>query len=369
MDTPAGTGPRPRPAALRLAALRQRLAGDRIDALVVSKRENIRYLSGFTGTAGALRIGAGEAVLMTDSRYAEQAEEEASAFDVEICSGAPALIAALRTPSLRVGFEAGAMGYELWHRMREVVEGKRGGVLIPCTGLVESLRVRKDASEIALIERAARIAASALEAVRPMAVPGAVERDLALEIEFHMRRAGAESIAFDLIVASGPRAALPHGRASGRRLQAGEFVVFDIGARFEGYHSDMTRTLFTGRPGSRERELYDTVFAAQDRAIGAIRPGVTGQVVDEAARSVIGAAGHAERFGHGTGHGVGLEVHESPRIGSASADVLESGMVVTVEPGVYLPGECGLRIEDMALVEETGCRMLTPRPGSTWWQE
>ncbi len=364
MDASTGTGP-----LSRLQALRQRLAADRIEALVVSKRENVRYLSGFTGTSGALRITAEEAVLMTDSRYTEQAGAEAPGFDVETCSGAPALLATLRTPMLRVGFEAGAVGYELWHRMRGAVEDKRGGVLIPCTGLVEILRARKDATEIALIERAARIAASALEAIRPLAVPGAVERDLGLEIEFHMRRAGAESAAFDLIVASGPRAALPHGRASGRRLQAGEFVVFDIGARYEGYHSDMTRTLFIGRPGPRERALYDTVFAAQDRAIGAIRPGVTGQVVDEAARSVIGAAGHGERFGHGTGHGGGLEVHESPRIGSASADVLEAGMVVTVEPGVYLPGECGLRSEDMALVETTGCRMLTPRPASTWWQE
>jgi Xaa-Pro aminopeptidase len=364
MDAPPGTA-----VAVRLQALRQRLEADGIDALVVTKRENVRYLSGFTGTSGALRVASDEAVLITDTRYAEQAGSEAPAFALEVSSGAPALLAAMRTGKRRVGFEADALWYELWHRMREAVEGKRGGVLIPCHGLVEIQRARKDAAEVARIERAAAIAAAALEAVRPMAVPGAAETDLALEIEFHMRRAGAESVAFDLIVASGPRAALPHGRASGRRLQAGEFVVFDIGARFEGYHSDMTRTLFTGRPGPRERALYDTVLAAQDRAIGAIRPGVAGRVVDEAARTVIAEAGHSEHFGHGTGHGVGLEVHESPRIGSASADVLETGMVVTVEPGVYLPGECGLRIEDMALVVETGCRMLTPRPESAWWRE
>lgn len=353
----------------RVAALRRRLEADSLDALVVGKRENVRYLSGFTGTSGALRIGADEAVLLTDSRYAEQAAAEAPGFDIEIVAGPPALLAAMRTPAQRVGFEPGSLGYDLWERMRAIVEGKRGGSLIPCSGAVEALRACKDPAELVLIEKAVRIASEALEEVRTMAIPGAIERDLALEIEFRMRRAGAEAAAFDLIVASGPRAALPHGRASGKRLSAGEFVVFDIGARFEGYHSDMTRTLFIGSPGRRERALYETVLAAQERAIRAIRPGATGQVVDEAARSVIREAGHGEHFGHGTGHGVGLEVHESPRIGSASADVLEAGMVVTVEPGVYLPGECGLRIEDMAVVEATGCRILTPRGPSTWWQE
>jgi len=180
----------------RVAALRRRLEVDSLDALVVGKRENVRYLSGFTGTSGALRIGADEAVLLTDSRYAEQAAAEAAGFDIEIVAGPPALVASMRTPAQRVGFETGSLGYDLWERMRAVVEGKRGGVLIPCNGAVEAFRVRKDAAELVLIENAVRIASEALEEIRTMAIPGAVERDLALEIEFRMRRAGAEAAAF-----------------------------------------------------------------------------------------------------------------------------------------------------------------------------
>ncbi len=352
--------------AARLGRLRALFEGAGCDALIVCRRENVRYLSGFTGSAGALRITPADATVVTDSRYAEQAAAEAPGFAIEVASGIPALIAASRTPARRIGLEEEGVTHALWRRIRGVVEEKGPAVLIPCMGLVEGLRARKDPEEIALIEKAIAITVGAFEATRPLIRPGVTERDLALEIEFRMKQAGAENVAFDLIVASGPRAALPHGRASGRSLGAGEFVVFDIGARYEGYHSDLTRTIFTGSPGSAERSLYETVALAQRRALEAVRAGVKGGDVDEAARRVIREAGHGDRFGHGTGHGVGLEVHESPRIGAGSEDLLDHGMVVTVEPGVYLPGECGLRIEDMVVVSPGGARRLTPPNADAW---
>lgn len=350
----------------RVGKLRALLENAECDALVVCRRENVRYLSGFTGTSGALRITPQEAVLITDSRYAEQAAAEAPGFEIEVAPGSPAFLAATRTASRRIGIEEEGVSHALWRRIGGVVQEKGASILVPCGGLVEGLRARKEPAELALIERAVAIAAAALEEIRPLVRPGVTERDLALEIEFRMKRDGAENVAFDLIVASGPRAALPHGRASGRRLGAGEFVVFDIGARYEGYHSDLTRTMYTGVPGRGERTLYDTVARAQRDALEAVRPGVTGGEVDEAARRVIREAGHAGHFGHGTGHGVGLEVHESPRIGAGSEDLLDHGMVVTVEPGVYLPGKCGLRIEDMIVVSPEGSRRLTPHHDDAW---
>ena len=333
-----------------------------MDAIVVSNPINVRYLSGFTGTSGALRISDSDATLVTDSRYGEQAETEAPEFVIEVAGGSPSLIAAMRTVARRIGFESEATSHALWERMAGVVQDKNGGTLIPCHGLVERLRVRKSPSEIALIQRAADIIMAAYSSVLPSVKPGAVEEDLALAIENGVRRDGAEGMAFDAIVASGPRSALPHGRAFTRRIGVDEFVVFDIGARFEGYHSDMTRTVFTGKPDERATSHYKTVLEAQQAAIDAIAPGVAASEVDRAAREVIAKAGHAERFGHGTGHGVGLEVHEAPRVGSITDDVLEPGMVITVEPGIYFPGEAGVRIEDMILVEEKGHRVMTPLP-------
>jgi Xaa-Pro aminopeptidase len=228
------------------------------------------------------------------------------------------------------------------------------------------LRIIKDPEEIALIQRAVDITSDAFEQTLPLVVAGAVERDLALEIEFRMKQAGAEELAFDLIVASGPRSSLPHGRAAERRLGQGEFVVFDIGARFKGYHSDMTRTVYLGRPDDKATRIYRTVLESQLLGIESVRPGVTANDVDAAARGYIERTGHAGRFGHGTGHGVGLQIHEAPRVGPRSEEVLRAGMVLTVEPGIYIPGEGGVRIEDIVVVTDTGHRVMTPTRKDRW---
>lgn len=349
----------------RIDRARRLLESAGVGALVVSRPENVRYLCGFTGSSSALLVAESDAVLVTDSRYAEQSASEAPAVKVHVASGPPAIVAAGLTAARRRGFEAEALTYDAWERIAAGCDAA-GAVLVPCRGLIEGLRAIKGEEELPLIERAIAIAADALEAVLPLAVPGAVERDLALELEVRMKQEGAEEVAFPLIVASGPRSALPHGRASGKRLAAGEFVVFDIGARHEGYHSDMTRTVFMGAAAGEQRRLYETVREAQLAAIETIAPGVKAADVDRAARAVIESAGFGERFGHGTGHGVGLEVHEAPRVGPRSEDLLQAGMVVTVEPGIYLPGEAGVRIEDMVLVTPEGHRVLTPRSAHGW---
>jgi len=353
----------------RLEAARGLLAAAQIDALVVSRLENLRYLSGFTGSSAALLITQTDAVLVTDSRYAEQSSAESPQFRIEVAAALPAVAAARiarqHGSGIRVGFESEEVPYAAWEQMREASDAG-GSLLVPCRGLVEGLRVIKSQDELDLIQRAVEITSLALEETLPLVRPGAIERDLALEIEFRMKNAGAEDLAFESIVASGPRASLPHGRASERRVGAGEFVVFDIGSRFRGYHSDMTRTYFTGSPDAREREQYETVLEAQRRGIEAVKPGVAAKDVDRAARAVIEKAGFGDRFGHGTGHGVGLQIHEAPRIGARSEEVLAAGMALTIEPGVYLPGDGGVRIEDIVVVTETGRRVLTPTPKDSW---
>jgi Xaa-Pro aminopeptidase len=282
-----------------------------------------------------------------------------------VSPGLPTLVAARSAGPRRAGFEAEAVSYQVFEQLRDVA-AKTSATLEPTRGLVESLRARKEPGELELLTRAVEITSQAFEEVLPLVKPGTVERDLALELEFRMKRAGAEELAFDLIVASGPRSALPHGRASEKALATGEFVVFDIGARHKGYHSDMTRTVFLGKPGPSDRALYQTVLEAQLAGIAATRGGVSAAAVDAASRGVIDKAGHGARFGHGTGHGVGLMVHEAPRVGQTSVEILEEGMTITVEPGIYLPGHGGVRIEDIVLVTREGCRVLTPTSKERW---
>lgn len=353
----------------RLDAARRLLETSSLDALIVSRIQNVRYLSGFTGSSAALLISGTRALLVTDARYEQQASVEAAGWSVETAAGTPVAVAARRAAGRRVGFEADAVTYEQWESMRAAgQDGDRPG-LIPCRGLIEGLRAIKTSDELELIQRAVDIAARALEATLPLARAGAVERDLALEIELRVREQGAEGLAFPPIVASGPRSSLPHGRATDRAIGPGEFIVFDIGALFRGYHSDMTRTVHAGAAGGEARRIYETVLEAQTRAIEAVRPGVPAQDVDRAAREVIEKAGHGQDFGHGTGHGVGLEVHEAPRVGAKSTDVLASGMVLTIEPGIYVRGAGGVRIEDMVLVTPSGHRVLTPTRKDLWLVE
>jgi Xaa-Pro aminopeptidase len=258
----------------------------------------------------------------------------------------------------RVGVEGEALAVAAFRRLQAMVEPAE---VVPLEGL-DRLRWQKDPDELAAIRHAAAIGDAAFLEVLPLLRPGAIERDVAAALEYAMRRRGADGIAFDTIVASGPRAALPHGRASDRVIGRGEFVVVDFGAVVDGYRSDCTRTVVTAPAGARHRELYGLVLSAQEAALAALRPGLSGRDADAVARERIARAGYAEAFGHGLGHGVGLAVHEGPRLAPREDAVLPPGAVVTVEPGVYLAGWGGCRVEDLVVVTDDGCQVLTQAP-------
>lgn len=345
----------------RMERLRRRLAESGERALLVTHPANRVYLSGFTGSAGVILVTRDAAWLVTDFRYAEAAQEEAPSCRV-VQHGPNDQLAVIgrllgEAGVRRVACEAAAVSvsrFQAWRAAWPEVE------IVPREGLVEALRMVKEPGEIALIRRAMALAEEAFRLILPEVRPGRRERDLALDLEVAMRRSGADAAAFDFIVASGPRSSLPHGGPTERVIEAGDLVTFDFGARYLGYHSDITRTVLAGAAvDPRQREVYETVRAAQAAGLAAVRPGATGAAVDRAAREVIAAAGYAGFFGHGTGHGVGLEIHESPRLAPGrEEDVLAAGMVVTVEPGIYIPGWGGVRIEDTVLVTEDGCRSL-----------
>lgn len=349
-----------------LDELQERLAHAGLEALWVTRPENVRYLSGFsTPTDGRVLVTPGAAVLYTDARYTVQAREE-SRVPVLVARGQEVVDhAAASVRGLRVGFEvddADNAGAGLTWSAHEILARSWDCELVPAPGIVEGLRVHKTPDEIAAIRTAARIADEALADVVELLIPGAVEADIALELERSMRRRGATGAAFDIIVASGPRGAMPHGVASSRRIQDGELVTIDYGAVFDGYRSDSTRTFALGEPSERLRQAYRVVLQAQARAMEAVGPGASGREVDAAARDLITAAGLGDAFVHSTGHGVGLAIHENPRLSQTSSAILEPGMVVTVEPGIYLPGEGGIRIEDLVLVTDVGREVLTAAP-------
>jgi Xaa-Pro aminopeptidase len=336
-------------------------AANGVDALLLSKTENRRYVTGFTGSAGLAVVGVRDALLAVDFRYYEQAAQEAAAFEVLRGGADPvaALAEAVRKRELRrVGFESEFVPYAQVERLREKFAPAE---LVPL-GDVDRLRWVKDAAEIAAIERAAAIADAAFSHMLGVLRPGMIEREAALELEVYMRRAGAERLAFETVLASGPRGALPHGRATERSMAAGDLVTLDFGAVCDGYASDCTRTVVLGAATDRQRRIYDIVLDAQQRALGAIRAGVPCRDVDAVARSAIAAAGLGDAFGHSLGHGIGLDVHEGPPLSPRNETPLEPGMVVTVEPGIYLAGWGGVRIEDDVVVTEDGCRILTHAP-------
>jgi Xaa-Pro aminopeptidase len=348
----------------RLPRLAGRLAELGCDALLVSKQTNIRYLTGFTGSAGLLLVLSDDALLVTDGRYRDQAAEqvEASGAAVRIEIGRPAAqLAAVKRLAdgvRRLGLEAEDVTWGAQQRLRAAISP--GTELVSVSKAVEALRVVKDDGELARIERAADIADVALAQVKELLCEGPTEQEFATALDFEMRRRGAECIAFETIVASGPNSALPHARPTGRRVEPGELVVIDFGATVDGYRSDMTRTVSVGAPASGElQELLEAVLTAQGAGVRAVRPGVTGGDVDAACRDSLASAGLREAFLHGTGHGVGLEIHEAPSVSAESADILQVGAVVTVEPGAYLHSSGGARIEDTLVVTATGARPLT----------
>lgn len=350
-------------AASRLEKVRSAMKEGQVDALLISKPENRAYLSGFTGSAGWLLITQQDAYLITDFRYVEQAAAEAPLFTVRKPESTPqALIAELcqQAQAARVGIEGDFVTVDDFAAYRQALAQQE---LVSITGLVEALRMVKDADELALMRRAAEITDQAFQHVLGFIRPGVTEREVALELEFTMKRLGAQGLAFETIVASGERSSLPHGQPTDRVIRQGDLVTMDFGALYQGYCADMTRTVMVGEPSAKQREIYEIVLEAQKRGVAACRAGITGKELDEVCRSYIREKGYGENFGHGTGHGVGRFIHEGPKVNArGEQDVLQAGMVVTIEPGIYLPGWGGVRVEDMVVVTETGCEVLSKSP-------
>jgi len=347
------------PYAQRLRRLRASLAGKKLDAYLVTGLKDIRYLTGFTGSNAYAVISADKAFFLTDPRYVSQSAQEVKGFRVRIFKKAVEEVkrAVAATGASVTGFEPSSMSFETHAKLAGALKGTTR--LKSSPGVLTALRRVKDGFEIEKIRASAALLdrgfAMAVKAIKP----GVVENEAAFSIESFWRKRGAEALAFDTIIASGARGALPHGKASDKLVKKGELVVVDMGVLLDGYNSDATRTFVTGRPSNKQREVYDIVREAQWAAIESVRPGVKASEVDRAARRVIEKAGYGKFFGHGTGHGVGLDIHEAPGLSPASGEVLEEGMVVTVEPGIYLPGWGGVRIEDMALVTKGGAELLT----------
>jgi Xaa-Pro aminopeptidase len=337
----------------------QELLGEReLDRMLVTDLVNVRYLTGFTGTNGACICGADVRLFLTDFRYTERAETEVEGWEIVTAAGDWVAAIAERLEG-KVGFEDDHMAVRSLEKLKEKL-GERVEP-VPAGGVVEGLRRVKDEGELAAIGEAAKLADEVWAWALERGLGGRTERDVAGAAEARIRELGGEP-SFPAIVAAGPNGALPHAEPGEREIGAGELVVFDMGAQVDGYCSDGTRTFATGEPGEAAREVYDLVLASQLAALGAIKAGETGEDVDGVARKLIDEAGHKEHFGHGLGHGVGLEVHEGPRLSPRSDDVLAPGEVVTVEPGVYLPGEYGVRIEDFVVVTEDGYRNLSTVP-------
>jgi len=350
-------------AANRLRRLRQRLAELEIGAIFVSQPENRRYLSGFDGSAGYLLITEKDAVIATDFRYVEQVKQQSPNYRLFQISGDmenwfAELVADLG--SQKLGFESENISLAMYRQMGDIMKGLESPPkLVPLEGLVEALRAVKEAEEIEVITQAASISDQAFQHVEKNIKVGMSEKEVAWELEKFMREHGSQSVPFDIIVASGPNAALPHARPSERIIQQGEPVLTDFGARVNSYASDLTRTICLGQPDAEFKRVYDIALGAQLAAIELIKEGMTGEQADNLARIIINEAGYAEAFGHALGHGVGLAAHESPRLGPGSDEKLVSGMVFTIEPGIYLPGWGGVRIEDLVVMDNGKIRVLS----------
>ncbi len=351
----------------RLTSLRRSLSAAGTSAILVTHLPDLRWLSGFTGSSAALVLTATQAMLFTDGRYRAQAAQELAGSGVhpQIVDAAPAraavLWAAAQPEAAHLAYDAEQTTVAELDRLRAALPARhRRGFLVSVTDSpVATLRMRKDADEIETMAQAAALGCTLFDHILGFLRPGLTELAVAAELEHQARLRGAEGMSFETIVASGPRSALPHGRASSARLPRRGFLTLDFGIILKGYCSDMTRTVCFGQPTARERQVYDAVLAAQQSGLASVRAGATCETVDEAARSILRASGMAEAFSHSTGHGVGLQIHEAPRIAARQKAKLESGMVITIEPGAYFPGDFGVRIEDTVVVQRGGCRNLT----------
>jgi len=352
----------------RIGQLRRRMSRAGLPALVVTHLPDVRYLTGFTGSSAVLAVTRRAARLFTDGRYATQAAEEVTAARVEIVSSSTAISAiqwvAAQPGVDRAGFDTTRTTVaELAHWRGALPSRLRRSFFVSLDSLpIEALRIIKDPDELAIMSEAALIGCRLFDHVLHMIRPGLRELDVAAELEHQARLLGAEGMSFETIAASGARSALPHGRATANPLPRSGFLTLDFGVILKGYCSDMTRTVHLGKPNAEERRAYGAVLESQEAAVAAAGAGVSCGDVDEAARSILRKHGLAETFTHSTGHGVGLEIHEPPRVGSGQKTRLQPGMVVTIEPGIYLEGRFGIRIEDMVAVTRTGGQVLTPAP-------
>ncbi len=347
----------------RLEKLRQSLAEKELDGIFVSQPENRNYLSGFDGSAGYLLITPRNTILATDFRYIEQVKVQAPDYQIFKITGNvpdwfPRLVAELKLD--RLGFEAGDITFSMYRELSETLKKNQSRLkLVPVDGLVESLRAVKEPEEIELIAEAVEITDKAFEYIEGVIRSGMAEKEVAWELEKFHREHGSQTLPFDIIVASGPNSALPHAKPSQRKINSGEPILIDMGARVGGYCSDFSRTLCLGVPDDTFNKVYSIVLEAQLAAIALIKDGMSGEKADGFARAVIEEAGYAQAFGHSLGHGVGLAEHEQPRLGPNSKDTLASGMVFSIEPGIYLPGWGGVRIEDLAVLDKDGIRVLS----------
>lgn len=351
----------------RLVRLREILTAQSLDAVLITCPENRRYLSGFSGSAGVLLISADQATLVTDFRYWEQAAEEASHFYLakqgsDLWESTAEWIK--RSSWRRLGFEGDNLSFERVQKLQGLLKETE---MVSISGILNQLRWVKDPGEIALLRRAEEITDRAWRKTLDILKPGVTEKELALEFDYQLRRNGADGSAFSTIVASGVRSALPHGAPTDKRIALGELVLIDGGALVEGYHGDMTRTVVLGRADSEQIRIYQLVLKAQKLALDGLKAGVTGKEVDGIAREFLTRSGYGEHFGHGLGHSVGLEIHEQPRLSTSETARIPAGAVITVEPGIYLPGWGGIRIEDLVVVEKNGLFNLTSSPKEDLW--
>ncbi|SDG79861.1 M24 family metallopeptidase [Halanaerobium congolense] len=346
----------------RINKLKEKLKEKQIEAFLVTKKENIRYLSQFNGTAGKLLITQNESIFITDFRYLDQAADQTNGCVIEEISSnfAEGFSELLKKKKIKnLSFESQDLNFKTYQKLKEKLKIES---LNPQDSIVEELRMIKDQFEIDKIKKAVEIADQGFQFLVDFIQPGKTEREVALELEFFMKKQGGEANAFDFIVASGKRGALPHGVASDKKIEMGDLVTIDFGTVVQGYHSDITRTIAVGEPDNKLRDIFELVLTAQEKVIAEIKAGMSCFDADKIARDFIAEAGYKDNFGHGLGHGLGLEIHESPRLSYTSEAALKPGMVVTDEPGIYVSGLGGVRIEDDLLITENGCEVLNSAP-------
>ena len=344
----------------RIKKLQKILLNENIDIFLVTSLPHVRYLSGYTGTNGMILISSNRSIFMTDFRYQEQAKEQVKDLKLavvqrDLFSGLPNL-PILKSKRIKMGFESEQLSCKTYRRLKALLPDC---LLVPLEKTVESLTIKKDQNEIEKIKQAAEITDLVFSEILSFIQPGVRELDLSAEIEYRMKGFGSSTPYYETIVASGKRSALPHGVASSKKIQKGDWVTMDFGAVIDGYTADLTRTIMVGGANKRQKEVYNIVLRAQRYAVSKVRPRIKACDLDKTARGVIKKAGYGKYFGHGLGHGIGLLIHDNPAINSTNQQLLEPGMVITIEPGIYIPNWGGVRIEDDVLITQKGCEVLT----------